>query len=131
MTSAGKRVPPSRTPEIRRAYEARYRAANREKIAARAANPAARKRQKAYLRGYHLQRKYGITPADLDAMVDAQGARCAICYDGLRAAHMVVDHDHDTGAVRGILCRSCNGGIGLLKDSPDILRSALTYLRAA
>lgn len=74
-------------------------------------------------------RRYGLTEADYEAMQIAQGFRCAICHStpppGERLA---VDHCHDTGAVRGLLCRRCNTGIGLLRDDPQILSAAVAYL---
>ena len=62
------------------------------------------------------------------ALVVAQGGRCAICNDQL-AGRICVDHDHSTGAVRGLLCSPCNTGIGHLRDNADIVESAAAYLR--
>ena len=82
------------------------------------------------MRAGHLQRKYGITLADYDAMLLAQGGGCAICAtpqpDG-QSLH--VDHDHDTGAVRGLLCFNCNAGIGLFGHDVRALDAAAAYLR--
>jgi hypothetical protein len=76
-------------------------------------------------RTYHLRRRYGITAADADAMLAAQGGLCAIC----RAAPAVhVDHDHTTDAVRELLCFNCNGGLGQFKDDPTVLRAAADYV---
>lgn len=78
----------------------------------------------------HLLRKYGLTRETFDALLSSQGYRCAICRTSLEAyRHTCVDHNHKTGAVRGILCRPCNSGIGQLRDNPKILRAALKYLR--
>jgi 5-methylcytosine-specific restriction endonuclease McrA len=76
-------------------------------------------------RTYHLKRRYGITAADADAMLEGQGGLCAICK-ALPAAH--VDHDHVTGAVRAMLCFNCNGGLGQFRDDPEILRAAADYV---
>jgi hypothetical protein len=76
-------------------------------------------------RHYHLKRRYGITAAEADAMLDAQGGMCAICGDR-PAAH--VDHDHRTGAVRSLLCFTCNSGLGNFRDEPELLRLAADYL---
>lgn len=79
-----------------------------------------------------LLRKYGITSADYDAMLSTQGGECAICgtnVPGGNKSFFCVDHDHKTGAVRGLLCESCNRGIGILNDDPDILDKAASYLR--
>ena len=83
---------------------------------------------------YHRRAKFGITPEQYDAMLKEQGGVCAICREPetgrnrAGAVSLAVDHDHETGLVRGLLCNTCNRGIGLLKDRPDILRSALQYL---
>lgn len=76
-------------------------------------------------RHYHLVRRYGIGAADVDRMVEEQGGVCAICQEN-PAEH--VDHCHETGRVRGILCFNCNGGLGQLRDRVDILLKAIAYL---
>ncbi len=72
-------------------------------------------------RHYHLKHRYGIGADDFDALVAEQGGVCAICG---KEAPEHVDHSHDSGAVRGILCFNCNGGLGQFKDSIDSLLSA-------
>lgn len=60
-----------------------------------------------------------------------QNYRCGVCYNEFMSQRdMNADHDKNTGYVRGVLCRKCNLGIGLLKDNPDILRSATDYLNS-
>ena len=76
-------------------------------------------------RHYHLMRRYGIGADEFDELVRKQGGVCAICG---RPDPEHVDHDHDTGAVRGILCFNCNGGLGQFRDSVDALRAAADYL---
>ena len=76
-------------------------------------------------RHYHLMRRYGIGAAEFDALVALQGGVCPICG---RETPEHVDHDHVTGAVRGILCFNCNGGLGQFRDSTDALRAAAIYL---
>lgn len=73
---------------------------------------------------YHL-RRYGLTPEQFGAMTIAQNGRCAICG---RDRPLVVDHDHATGRVRGLLCRACNSGIGQLGDDAGTVRLAARYL---
>ena len=78
---------------------------------------------------YSLRQLYGITIEQYEAMLAAQNRRCAICpqpLEGRRAAH--VDHDHKTGRIRGILCTSCNNGLGRFRDDPALLRRAARYL---
>ena len=78
-----------------------------------------------------LKARYGVSSGDVEAMLKAQGGCCAICStqfgSGKQGPH--VDHDHDTGAVRGLLCGPCNRGIGLLKDSSVTLLAAAAYLQ--
>lgn len=69
--------------------------------------------------------KYGITKAIYTSMVDSQGGKCAICG---RIAALVVDHSHETGKVRGLLCSNCNSGLGFMGDNPVVLRTAADYL---
>jgi hypothetical protein len=78
-------------------------------------------------RHYHLKRRYGIGADDFDRLVEEQGGVCAICG---RPDPEHVDHSHVTGAVRGILCFNCNGGLGQFRDSVDALRNAVAYLDA-
>ena len=77
-------------------------------------------------RTYHLKRRYGITAADADAMLEAQGGVCAICRSA-PAVH--VDHDHSTGKVRALLCFNCNGGLGQFRDNPAVLQAAVFYVQ--
>ncbi|KND43449.1 endonuclease VII domain-containing protein [Streptomyces stelliscabiei] len=73
----------------------------------------------------HLRRKYGITEAERDEMIASQMGVCCIC----RAAPATqVDHCHETGRVRGVLCFNCNSGLGLLGDDPAAMNRAAEYL---
>jgi hypothetical protein len=74
-------------------------------------------------------RRYGLTTEGFQALLASQGGGCAICETpiiGKGEAH--IDHCHDTKKVRGLLCIKCNRGIGLLQDSVDILKKAISYL---
>jgi hypothetical protein len=73
---------------------------------------------------------YGIDQAAYDRMLKRQNGKCAICGAAPGKRRLGVDHDHETGAVRGLLCLSCNGGLGLFRDDVDMLRAALAYLEA-
>ena len=77
-------------------------------------------------REYHLRRRYGLTSADVEAMVEAQGGVCAGC--GGDPQH--VDHDHGTGKVRGILCFNCNQALGNVRDDVRVLRRLISYLES-
>ena len=69
--------------------------------------------------------KYKLTNADIEKMTIAQSGKCAICKTN---PVKVVDHDHASGKVRGLLCPQCNTGIGQFKDDPARLLSAIHYL---
>lgn len=73
----------------------------------------------------HVETRYGLTERELAALIGAQGGRCVICLAG-PAEH--VDHDHTTGAVRGILCSGCNTGLGNFGDDLFRLIGAMNYL---
>lgn len=75
--------------------------------------------------------RYGIENGTYAKMLEAQGGRCAICATtepGSRIKRFHVDHCHNSGEVRGLLCENCNRGIGLLKHDVDILAKAQLYL---
>lgn len=77
----------------------------------------------------HKGERYGLTQGELQAIYNRAGARCEICRrTDVRPARLHIDHNHDTGEVRGLLCTSCNTGIGLLKDNPEIVTAAAAYL---
>ncbi|MFZ3593445.1 endonuclease VII domain-containing protein [Streptomyces sp. BH104] len=73
----------------------------------------------------HLKRNYNLTEAQRDEMVDSQMGICVIC---LKAPAVHVDHCHETGRVRGVLCFNCNSAIGKLGDDLDTVRRAAAYL---
>lgn len=94
-------------------------------------NPEARARKSRNRRIWHLKTLYGITMEFFDYLLfDKQGLRCAICDEFLpeKDSQIAIDHNHITGKIRGLLCHQCNFGLGNFKDSPEILRSAATYL---
>lgn len=94
----------------RREYQAEYRKSNPGIIWAQAL------------------KRYGITPEQYAEMEDSQDGRCAACggeQDNKRARVLCVDHCHNSGRVRGLLCTTCNVALGMLKEQPDrILRLA-------
>jgi hypothetical protein len=83
--------------------------------------------QAAYMRRQQLYHKYGLTMADYNAMLAAQDMACAICGQRPQKT-LYVDHDHETGEVRGLLCVRCNTGLGMFRDSIRLLASAIVYL---
>lgn len=88
-----------------------------------------------YNRSAALKRRYGITVEEYDAMYEEQHGVCLVCskpstkLDGYgNIARLHVDHNHDTGEVRGLLCNNCNTALGLLKESPEIIRRLGDYI---
>lgn len=82
-----------------------------------------------YYREKSLRVKYGLSLEKWNKLFKLQNESCAICGKKKSGGKgWVVDHNHTTGLVRGILCNVCNRGIGYLQDSPSILRSAADYL---
>ncbi|SDN72521.1 endonuclease domain-containing protein [Geodermatophilus sp. DSM 45219] len=74
----------------------------------------------------YFYRKYKLSKAEVAGMRAAQDGRCAICGDP--AQHL--DHDHETGATRQLLCQRCNHGLGLFRDDPGLLHTAALYVDA-
>jgi hypothetical protein len=88
-----------------------------------------RKRNKKYSRKSNLAKR-GVTPAMYAEMYLKQGGKCLICQKSHgKRRNLCVDHCHDTGRVRGLLCTACNVGIGNLKDDPDLVLRAHHYLK--
>ena len=85
-----------------------------------------------YRRDYHFKKKYGISLADYDAKRIEQQHCCFVCGTHemeTHRKHLCVDHDHDTGQVRKLLCSKCNQGLGMFNDNPKLLEQAADYLR--
>lgn len=79
----------------------------------------------------HLRRNYGITLEAYNEIQAEQGAVCAICRTHdvtTKSDRLFVDHDHETGAVRALLCHRCNAGLGYFKDNIELMKCALSYL---
>lgn len=125
--------------ELARTGSAKYRERHPERRAASNARQNDRNRENGYHARWHqevgywraVERKYGVTRDQYEEMLTAQDGRCAICgsadhgRDGYR---LVVDHDHKTGAVRGLLCNNCNRVLGYFDDDPDRMLAAAAYL---
>ena len=87
--------------------------------------------------GHHrraLIERYGLTESEYESMWQSQQGLCAICKrpepESIRA-RLCIDHCHDTGRVRGLLCGFCNTGLGGFRDNVESLRSAIAYLESA
>ena len=84
----------------------------------------------------HLKYKYGVTISKLEKTLKEQNNNCAICKSELpdllvyedRRRGYAIDHNHDNGEFRGVLCLTCNTLLGMAKDNKDILLAAIDYL---
>lgn len=114
------------TPEHRKVYQAAYRKRNSNRL-----KDYDRNRFEGHRKRAHQLQPYTLTPEEYEIKLEEQKHSCAICgihQSKLRVA-LCVDHNHENGENRGLLCDSCNRGIGLLKDSAEILDKAASYLR--
>lgn len=124
------------TPEerlaARQAAQRKYYEANQEAVKARSADLYCSDPDLANHRIWaaKLKREYGLTENEYWNMFRSQEGRCAICPHAPAPGEekLAVDHDHVTGAVRGLLCRPCNSGIGMLGDSYERVNKAAEYL---
>jgi len=96
----------------------------------RAHSKARYKKLKTQYKEEKRQRVYGITPEQYDQMLLEHQNKCAICGKTQELnKSLCIDHDHETGNVRGLLCQVCNKAIGLLGDSIQNLEQAILYLK--
>ena len=114
----------------------RWRKANpeRDREIGRTAGAKRRVEHPDYARAARLKSEYGITIEDYDAMASGQGNVCASCGQPEtrmlkgKIVRLCIDHCHETGKIRGLLCGACNLGLGQFGDDPDKLRAILAYL---
>ncbi len=114
----------------------RYKLAWQRKKQRLAKDPVAAAVCRDYMTAWKRKKKYGITPEQYDELLALQRGVCAICGQPERSktrnGHvkaLAVDHDHETGEVRGLLCDNCNRGLGHFKDDAERLAAAVAYLR--
>jgi len=138
-----------RTLKERKEYNTQYRNKNRERLNAnhrqwskeyREKHPnfssEVYRKNKDWHRTYDLYKNYKLTPQDYDAMLATQGGRCAVptCRadkPGGNRKYFCVDHDHDTGAVRGLTCYKCNIILHNGRDNKEFLLGLIEYLEKA
>lgn len=122
----------------RSAYVAEWHSANkatvREHKRKHQANLSPEKvaQQKERVSWWHVKRKYGLTREMWDEMFKKQGGLCALCRKrsmGKGGGRLDVDHCHETGRVRGLLCRHCNTALGILGDNPERMETVMDDLR--
>lgn len=139
MLAAQKERDAKKDPEAKRAYRREYYRQNRERLLEQqrergkrnyAAKPEAYSRRS---RKSRLKTQYNLTEDEYQKMLSEQDFRCAICgsRSGRRkSSHpLLVDHDHETGEVRGLLCQPCNSALGMFEDDTDRMLKAIDYLR--
>ena len=125
---------PYKNPKDRRRYSKRYYHAFRATLLAK--SKVWRENNKGPRRTRKLRETYGITDADFDILWSSQKGRCAICKTVLARPPVrrgttnaaCLDHDHETGKLRGLLCMLCNRGLGNFKDSVVALKTAADYV---
>ncbi|WP_345543478.1 endonuclease VII domain-containing protein [Microbacterium jejuense] len=120
-----------RDPEKAREYRRAYYERNKERLQAQQ-RERGRRNYAAQPQAYRARSRkarlktYGLTPESYAAMLESQGGKCKLC--GLADDRMPVDHSHETGEVRGILCTSCNTGLGLFREDTALMLRAIEYL---
>lgn len=109
---------PSRCVSCQRKYQAAATSKHRQKVGKEAC------------KCQQLRRAYGISFNEYQRQLEAQKGVCAICGEPepTKGRSLAVDHCHATGAVRGLLCRPCNTSLGQMRDRPNLLRAAASYL---
>jgi hypothetical protein len=135
------KMPYGKTPEEHRAYMAWWRNLNRDDYNKKRLDWAnsQRERRTIQARKSHLMRRYGISMAEFEKLLNNQDGRCAICTTvfkemvdslGRRKLRVHIDHSHVSGNIRGLLCDECNLGLGKFKDDPALVEKALFYLKS-
>lgn len=94
-----------------------------------------REKNPEYQKDYKLKVNYNLTREEVISMFDNQNGKCKICDKDLIlfksnyvGKHACIDHNHDTGKIRGILCDKCNRGLGFFNDNKELLKRASEYL---
>jgi len=126
---AAKKARTALSPQANRDRVRRWQLENAERYRAKQLEYAASGRKQIVDRKSHLKRKYGMTLEGYDRMFEAQNGVCAICLEVRpddRTLH--VDHDHETGVIRGLLCFRCNNALGDLREDVDLFQAAANYL---
>jgi hypothetical protein len=115
----------ARDREAKKAYDRAYHAKRK------ALRKAERKENPDKYKSTEIQSKYEISMEDYYLLLGVQGGVCAICGSTdpkFGRKFFCIDHDHSSGRVRGLLCHSCNLGLGHFKDDLSLIQSAQSYL---
>jgi hypothetical protein len=108
------------------AYRDRYKAKDKSEAVGRVQEWQRKNPEK--MRNSHLKRMYGLDQDRYDQLLAGQNGSCWICHNPPDGRPLGVDHDHKTGEVRGLLCITCNTGLGGFKDSIQLMERAILYL---
>ena len=84
-----------------------------------------------YLYEWRLKNRFGLTGRDYEEMLKQQNGTCAICHHPPKKKRLDVDHNHQTGEIRGLLCFSCNYGLGFFERRQVRFRDILAYVEKA
>lgn len=112
VKARNKKLNADRSPEKHRANQRAYRARNPR-----------------LMKSIDLKKKYGITLDEYEGRLAAQQGCCAVCKSPPGKKALAVDHCHDTGIIRGILCHGCNTALGLLREDEKIVAALGRYLQ--
>ena len=123
---AWQRAHPEKTLAATKSWQSR----NPDKVKAARKNYRVNSPEKVKIhRRRHTIMAHGISPEQHALLMTAQAGRCAICHKPPgKGRELAIDHCHVKNHVRGLLCESCNNGLGRFKDNPDLLRAAADYL---
>ena len=130
---------PYRTKEKTKKRLDKWREENPEKYKEQYKNDIAKQKCREYyhnnkdtVKDTYLQTNYGITLEDYNLLLEKQNEKCKICNNECPTGKsLAVDHNHETGKVRGLLCKNCNIGLGMFFDNLDFLESAVLYLKSS
>lgn len=131
---ANKRVKDGRMAKCKECWKEKgkkYHQKNREKMNARtrAYYQAHLEQSRLWSRRNNVKR-YGVSEEEYDALFKRGAGQCWICHgDPDTGKQLSIDHDHTTGVIRGLLCRTCNFGVGSFRDNPALCESGASYLR--
>jgi hypothetical protein len=129
---------PYRTKEKQKRKTQEWRENNQEKYQKQYKNEIHRSKCREYyknnketLKNKYLERVYDISIEDYNLLLESQNNKCKICKRKCSSGKsLAVDHNHDSGEVRGLLCKNCNIGLGMFFDNLDFLENAVLYLKS-
>ncbi len=111
-----------------KAAKMRYREKHRNRLCKEKTQHYLKSKNSLGRKANYLMRNYGITLETYNELLITQNGICCICKKDNKK--LVIDHDHKTGKVRGLLCSNCNTSLGSLNDSVDNLKQAILYLES-